>query len=279
MNGEILVCTDLDRTLLPNGAEPESQGARERFRMAAEQSETTIAYVTGRHLELAVDAITKYDLPEPDFLVGDVGTSIYRFERRDWRLVGEWHVDIAESWRGRSREDLEQLLRGRDELRLQPPEKQGRFKLSYYTPSDFGHPLSLRRIEEQLREAGVSASVIWSRDELAGVGLLDVLPERATKRHAVEFLIERGRFRVEGTLFAGDSGNDLPLVSCHIPTVLVANTSEPVRREAIRLAEADGTSQSLYLAQGGFLGMNGNYSAGILEGLVHFLPHTTEWFR
>jgi hypothetical protein len=27
---------------------------------------------------------------------------------------------------------------------------------------------------------------------------------------------------------------------------------------------------ALYSAQGGFLGMNGRYSAGILEGIAHF---------
>ena len=31
---------------------------------------------------------------------------------------------------------------------------------------------------------------------------------------------------------------------------------------------------AFYLAQGGFLGMNGNYSAGILEGVAHYHPDT-----
>jgi hypothetical protein len=26
-------------------------------------------------------------------------------------------------------------------------------------------------------------------------------------------------------------------------------------------------------------GMNGNYSAGVLEGLVHFLPHMRKWLE
>jgi hypothetical protein len=32
----------------------------------------------------------------------------------------------------------------------------------------------------------------------------------------------------------------------------------------------------LYLPQGNFFGMNGNYAAGVLEGLVHFIPETRE---
>jgi hypothetical protein len=40
-----------------------------------------------------------------------------------------------------------------------------------------------------------------------------------------------------------------------------------------------GTITALYLAQGGFLGMNGNYSAGILEGIAHYHPETQLWMK
>ncbi len=35
----------------------------------------------------------------------------------------------------------------------------------------------------------------------------------------------------------------------------------------------------LYLAQGDFFGMNGNYTSGVLEGLVRFFPETERWKR
>ena len=38
-----------------------------------------------------------------------------------------------------------------------------------------------------------------------------------------------------------------------------------------------GHASRLYLAGGGLLGMNGNYSAGVLEGIVHFMPQTAAW--
>jgi hypothetical protein len=34
----------------------------------------------------------------------------------------------------------------------------------------------------------------------------------------------------------------------------------------------------LYLARGGLLEMNGNYSAGILEGVAHYHPELLELF-
>jgi hypothetical protein len=32
----------------------------------------------------------------------------------------------------------------------------------------------------------------------------------------------------------------------------------------------------LYLPTGNFWGLNGNYAAGVIEGLVHFVPETGE---
>jgi hypothetical protein len=52
--------------------------------------------------------------------------------------------------------------------------------------------------------------------------------------------------------------------------VLVANAHPDVVDQARNEAQRRGTADRLYLAQGGFMGMNGNYSAGILEGIAHF---------
>jgi 3-deoxy-D-manno-octulosonate 8-phosphate phosphatase KdsC-like HAD superfamily phosphatase len=110
-------------------------------------------------------------------------------------------------------------------------------------------------------------------------GLLDVLPASATKRHAVEFLMERHGFDTTHTVFAGDSGNDLPVVaSGMLQSVLVRNAHPDVITEALKALAGLGAAEMLYVAQGGFLGMNGNYSAGVLEGLVHFRPEVAGWF-
>ena len=55
-------------------------------------------------------------------------------------------------------------------------------------------------------------------------------------------------------------------------TVLVTNADPTLKAQ---LADAPG--DSLYLARGGHLGMNGNYSAGILEGLAHYRADARQW--
>jgi len=85
-------------------------------------------------------------------------------------------------------------------------------------------------------------------------------------------LIERLGVSKEDTVFAGDSGNDLPVLISDIPAVLVNNALTSIKNVARRLADAQGLAQQLYLARGGFYGLNGNYTAGVLEGLIHFHP-------
>ena len=279
MTARLLLCSDLDRTLLPNGPQPESPGARERFVRFVSRPEVMLVYVTGRHRELVEQAIANYRLPRPDFVIGDVGTTIFEVTDKGWRLQQAWQDEIAPDWAGLEHADIRALLGGVKLLQLQEMAKQNIHKLSYYVPLYADHVALLDEVRQCLVQHNVNASLVWSIDEPAGLGLLDVLPSRANKLHAVEFLMQQCGFSYADTVFAGDSGNDLPVLSSAIPAVLVANASAEVRAAAQQQAAALGHSRRLYLAAGGWLGMNGNYSAGVLEGIIHFIPQTEAWLE
>jgi len=268
-----LLCTDLDRTLIPNGAQPESPPAMERFKRLASRKEITLAYVSGRHRALIEQAIAEYKLPQPDFAIADVGSTIYRTDSSGWLQWDEWDAQIAPDWRGLSHDELYRMLNVFPGLRLQEREKQNRHKLSFYAPLETDARELIGKMNARLKQAGISANLIWSVDEGAAIGLLDVLPASANKLHAIEFLMRQQGFDHENTVFAGDSGNDLDVLKSGIQAVLVANADAETRR----LVE-NGTD-SLYIATGGYLGMNGNYSAGILEGLAHYWPEADAWLR
>ena len=277
MNGSILICTDLDRTLLPNGKQPESHDARRRFSSFAAREEVRLAYVTGRHLALVEKAIANFVLPRPDFVIADVGTSLYESAEDSWRRRADWDEQFVSEWGGMDHTAIRLLFADMIELQLQGASRQSRYKLSFYVPMYTDRHTLLPAMQQRLERHRVRASLIWSIDDPAGIALLDVVPESATKFHAIEYLMRREGFAPENTVFAGDSGNDLPVLSSSLLTILVANATEDVRDEALQLSAARGTSDSLYLAKGNFMGMNGNYSAGILEGVAHFLPQTRGW--
>ncbi len=266
----LLLCTDLDRTLLPNGPQPESAQARAAFRRVADQPWIKLAYVSGRYLSLVEDAIDEYQLPKPDYVVTDVGTRIHHHADGDWQPWPEWETEISPGWPGR--DPLFELFQDLPELRLQEAGKQSAFKLSYYLPMGADFAALDRHMRERLRGKGFEVNLTWSLDEPAELGLLDVLPTGATKLHAVEYLRTSLQLPRERVLFAGDSGNDLPALSSALPAVLVANASAEVKRQAQDQAREAGTEDRLYLARGDSLGMNGNYAAGIVEGLFHYHP-------
>lgn len=280
MTDRLLICTDLDRTLLPNGSQPESKNARSYFGNLVARSEVTLAYVSGRHRSLVEQAILEYQLPLPDFVVGDVGTTIYRVgSEQEWELQTAWELEIAKDWGGKNHADLMLLLADFQQLQLQEQTKQNNFKLSYYTSLKIEQKQMLEAISKRLSDSGVRASLVWSIDEEAEVGLLDVLPERATKFHAVEALMKQGGFELDNTVFCGDSGNDIEVLVSSIPGVLVANSQLDIQVLARELANKNDQASQLYLAQGGFMGMNGHYAGGILEGVAHYHPQIADWIK
>jgi HAD superfamily hydrolase (TIGR01484 family) len=268
----LLIGTDLDRTLLPNGEAPESAGARELFRHLGAQPEVRLVYVTGRDPGLVDEAIATWGVPVPDLLVADVGATIAEPSEDGWRRWESWDEGIAADWRGISPEMLHGLVTGVAGLRPQPASRQAAGKRSFFTPAAAAGKGVAAAVRAKLEAAGIRANVIWSQDDITGDGLLDILPAGATKRKALEFVLDRWGYGLEEVLFAGDSGNDLDVLASPIPAVLVANASPGVRTEARWQAAAENLESSLYCARGGFLGMNGNYAAGILEGVAHFHP-------
>ena len=61
--------------------------------------------------------------------------------------------------------------------------------------------------------------------------------------------------------------------------VLVENARDEVRKAALRPLRPEVHLDRLYLARGAVLRTKGNYAAGVLEGLTHFLPETLDWLK
>lgn len=276
----LLICTDLDRTLIANGRQEESPGARARFDALVSRPEITLVYVTGRHLELVREASIEHVLPSPEFIIADVGTSIYHRDLQgEWTQLDAWQLEIGRDWNGQPAEELHAVLNELAELQLQEESKQNRYKLSYYFSTSLDADALADQVRKRLADAGVNARIIYGNDEMRNIGLLDVVPECASKLHALQSLMELQDVTEEQVIFSGDSGNDLEVLVSSIPAVLVANAAEEIKTRARRMAGKKGNDNRLYIATGGFMAMNGCYSAGILEGIAHYHPATIDWMK
>lgn len=288
MSNRWLLCSDLDRTLIPNGAQPESPNARYYFNQLIQQEEISLAYVTGRDKKLVNKAITYYNLPAPDYVIADVGATIYKLTGASsdkpkgevqWQFLQEWADFYKQDWKGNINKDIERLFSDIPQLRKQEISKQKTYKLSYYVPLYINHSDLLHTIQQRLSETDIRAELIWSVDEPSGIGLLDVMPEHATKRHAIAFLMQKNNFDYSNTFFAGVRGNDLDTLLSPVKSILVANAHTNVKSIVAERISTQKNDKSLYIARGGFRNMNGNYSAGVLEGLFYYIPESEHWSR
>ena len=277
----ILLCSDLDRTLIPNGAEPESPRARPIFAHLTAHPKLRLAYVSGRDKRLVKKAIKEFDLPDPDFVIGDVGTTLYHLVGGRWLFNEAWQDEIGKDWHHHGRDDITALLADMedDDFHLQDPQKQARFKISYFTPPADDPQALKKAIATRLEDHNIAANLIWSRDDAEQRGLLDILPRRANKLAAIRFLMQAEQLDESSVVFAGDSGNDLDALTSGMPAILVHNAAEDVRQTALAQLSRQGMRDRLYPATGGWKGMNGNYAAGVLEGVVHFFPETAGWLK
>ncbi len=277
---KLLLCTDMDRTLLPNGDAPLSPTATSLFQQLVAQPEVMLAYVTGRNLSLLEQAVEEFQVPPPDFAITDVGATIYQRQHGRYQPLTAWQEKLEQEWSQEMRDSLPLQLGHFEHLALQPDTQQGRFKLSFQvTPSEHLEP-DLTTLKQRLDAAGLEASVIVSVDETLDEGLVDLLPPSANKRSATEFLATKLQLSPDQLFFSGDSGNDLALLISPFPATLVANATEQVRQQALLQAQQTAESETLYLAKGlPELELNGNYCAGIVEGFLHYFPHARHWLK
>ena len=134
---DLVLATDLDGTLIPLAEHPENQTDLLTLAELVRRHDVTLTYVTGRHLASVQAVSAEHELPQPDWIICDVGTTIYQLnEQGEPQEVAAYreHLDglIAAFPIASLREALSDL----PELRLQEEEKQGRFKLSYYTQAE-----------------------------------------------------------------------------------------------------------------------------------------------
>ncbi|MFT7234602.1 MAG: sucrose-6F-phosphate phosphohydrolase [Methylophagaceae bacterium] len=268
----LLLCTDMDRTIIPNGTQSEHSDARKRFKAFCQHSDVALAYVTGRHKSSAQQAIKTYLLPEPDFVITDVGSKIHQVKEGQWSELLDLQQDIIKSWKGKSHAEIKAYLINIPGLLLQESHNQNTHKLSFYLPLYANTKIVMQTIEARLKEHDIEASVIWSIDELKKIGLVDVLPSNANKLHAIQLLQKKLNYKHHEIIFAGDSGNDMPVLVSNLKSILVDNASDEVKETALQQCLQKSHESSLYIAQAERYGMNANYSAGVLEGIGHYAP-------
>jgi hypothetical protein len=262
-----ILATDLDRTLLPNGRWEADSGAIELFNKLTVENDVLVVYVTGRNLQLTEHAIREFGVRYPDILCGDVGTTIRRYDDGTWQFDQGWaeHVErTSPRWSASAIKAAVAEIQG---IREQEPEHLNPFKQSYYVDHARKERV-LAAVDERVRDR-FDEVIVYSFDSQDGKGLLDFLPESATKQTALEYVAGEYGVAREEVVFCGDSGNDIFPLTAGFSGVLVRNADDQLVanvQEAIR----NNPDLKAYFAKGGFRGLNGYYTSGVIEGCYHY---------
>lgn len=201
--------SDLDGTLIGKGA---AEGLREISTWVRDnRGRWLFGIATGRNRALAAEAIADAALPQPEIMICAAGTEIYYGPH--WIKDNGWQHFIDHKW---SREAIMDLVGNCASMVLQPEEAQTPFKLSFdLLPGVDGDRL-LVYLERLLRVKGLAA-----RSYLTGCEHLDIVPERAGKGNALDFLSRKWGIPADGLITAGNGGNDIDMLGGRYRSVVV----------------------------------------------------------
>ncbi len=208
------LCTDLDGTFLGGSDEGKAQlyGAWRRPR-----AQELLIFVTGRDLDFVEHLCRHEGVPAPDFVIGDVGTSVVAWPGREpIAEVEEWIDACWQSPEARIRA----LLEEEPGLRLQ--DVQGGRRVSYLYDPEVLRPEAASKAREAGFDVTLSADIFF-----------DVLPKGVAKGSSLKRLLATLEIPEDACVVSGDTLNDLSLFETGIAGIAVGN-AEPKLVERIQ---------------------------------------------
>ena len=259
-----VLATDLDGTFIPLAEHPQNRQDLRRLAELIREYSIPLVFVTGRHLASVQGVRSEHNLPRPDWIICDVGTTIYQLNEHDQpQEVAAYREHLEERIAAFPLAQLRESLADLSGLRLQEQEKQGRFKLSYYTEARVLDDL-VSEIERRLAEHAAPYSLISSIDPFNGDGLIDLLPKDVSKAYALHWWSDYAQLPHSSVVFAGDTGNDIAALTAGFCAIVVANADRKVARDVYDgLLTQQEVKNRLFLAQA-------PATSGVLEGCLWF---------
>ena len=231
----MLLATDLDGTFL--SGDPEDRLSL--YQTIAAHPEIRLAYVTGRSLESVLPLLADPTLPQPDFIISDVGASFTHGDTLQPIQPLQSMIDAL--WPGESQ--VAGAIEGFELERQDVPQMR---RCSYFcTPEQATNPALLEAAQ------ALGCDLLYSAERY-----LDFLPQGVNKGSSLQALVDWLELDNDQVLAAGDTLNDLSMLSGTFNSVCVGDS------EAGLLQATEQHSRTLHASRTG--------CGGILQAFAHF---------
>jgi len=231
-----MLATDLDGTLV--GDKMALQNLLNYYDKSL--PDIALVYITGRHYQSALSLIDSEALPRPDILITDLGTAIYTSSLLT--LDKDWQKEMYSKWQPN---DIIEISKDFPSLKRQSLPSTDRISFTVNNDSKVARDLGVSLSEKNIPHKLVYSS---NRD-------VDILPVNSGKGNALIYVLKNFASKEVQLLVAGDSGNDLEMLSLGYPSVVVGNAQPELTDIKVH--------DKLFMA-------TQNYAAGIQEAWVHF---------
>lgn len=231
----ILLATDLDGTFL-GGKQIDKLNL---YRHIQQNSAIKLVFVTGRGLESVLPLLNDHIIPNPDYIICDVGATIV--DGKTLEPIEPLHSEIEAKWTNFYELKAElSVIKG---MEFQEVPQQRRCSFYYTEETDLD---SVYKIADKYQ-----CDVITSVDKY-----LDLIPRNVNKGSTIEKLIEHLEVGRDDVLVAGDTLNDLAMYETGLQGVVVGSSEK-------LLVEKTKNMKNVYQAKATGAG-------GIIEALNHF---------
>lgn len=209
---KFVLATDLDGTFLGG-----SQADRATLYRWIEDNRDTVGliFVTGRDPEFIVDLTRRQGVPQPEYVVGDVGTTIAVVaEDGEVSPLHELEAEIRKAWNNAGQQ-VRDMLDGHPGLTLQPT--RFRHRVSYDMDPAVFDPSAHEIVAQMGHDSLISADRYF-----------DVLPKGWSKGPSLIRLLDHLGIPHDRALAAGDTMNDLSMLALGLPAVAVGGSEAPL---------------------------------------------------
>lgn len=238
-----LFSTDLDGTVV--GDNDATRRFRDFWHALPEAQRPLLVFNSGRLIDDQLALLEEVPLPQPDYIIGGVGTMLHAKKRSE--LESSYRRSLGTGFDPRK---IAEVMAGIPGVTLQEERYQHGLKSSWFLHN--ANDAALSQIEAALLAADIDARIVYSSDRD-----LDILPKAADKGAALTWLCGQLGIGLDESVVAGDTGNDRAMFELkNVRGVIVGNALP----ELVSLAHRDRR----------FFHAEATEADGVIEGLRHW---------